>query len=135
LHAHRGTTVAGFPNLFFLLGPNTGLGHTSVVIMAEAQVTYIERALDYMQAEGIGTVEPRPEAQGAWNAGVQHRMKGTVWTAGGCMSWYLDSKGRNTTLWPDFTFRFRHALSRFDPSEYRLAPLASPTEVPTEVPA
>jgi cation diffusion facilitator CzcD-associated flavoprotein CzcO len=139
LHAHRGTTVAGFPNLFLLLGPNTGLGHTSVVVMAEAQVTYIERALDYMEAEGIGAVEPRREAQSAWNASVQHRMRGTVWTAGGCMSWYLDSKGLNTTLWPDFTFRFRRALSRFDPSEYRLAPAALPARAAspqtTQVPA
>jgi len=133
LQAHRGTAVAGFPNLFFMLGPNTGLGHTSVVVMAEAQVTYIERALDYMQAEGLVAVEPRPEAQGTWNAGVQQRMKGTVWLAGGCKSWYLDSNGMNTTLWPDFTFRFRRALTRFDPSEYRLEPVAPAVRAPAEV--
>ena len=120
LQAHRGTTVAGFPNLFMVLGPNTGLGHTSVVVMAEAQVGYIRHALDYMQSEAVATVEARPEAQRAWNAEVQRRMRGTVWTAGGCSSWYLDSKGLNSTLWPDFTFRFRHALHHFDPSEYRL---------------
>ncbi|MDQ6779394.1 MAG: NAD(P)/FAD-dependent oxidoreductase, partial [Actinomycetota bacterium] len=135
LSAHRGTTVTGFPNLFLLLGPNTGLGHTSVVVMAEAQVAYIERALDYMRSERIATAEPRSEAQDRWNAEVQRRMKGTVWTAGGCKSWYLDSKGLNTTLWPDFTFRFRHALSRFDPAEYRLAPadLPHPSTTTTEV--
>jgi len=130
LQAHRGTTVAGFPNLFLLLGPNTGLGHTSVVVMAEAQVAYIERALAYMQRERIASVEAQPEAQIAWNAGVQRRMKGTVWTAGGCASWYLDRKGLNTTLWPDFTFRFRHALSDFNPSEYRLAPAGVAVAVP-----
>jgi cation diffusion facilitator CzcD-associated flavoprotein CzcO len=119
LSAHRGTTVAGFPNLFFLLGPNTGVGHTSVVVMAEAQVGYTMRALEYMDANRIRMIEPRREAQSAWNAEVQRRMHGTVWTAGGCKSWYLDSKGLNTTLWPDFTFRFRHALSRFDPGEHR----------------
>ena len=129
LRAHRGTTVAGFPNLFLLLGPNTGLGHTSVVVMAEAQVTYIERALDYMQAERIDTIEPRREAENAWNDEVQRRMRDTVWTAGGCVSWYLDSKGMNTTLWPDFAFRFRRALARFDAGEYRLAP-ALPVAVP-----
>ncbi|HWF24781.1 MAG TPA: NAD(P)/FAD-dependent oxidoreductase [Solirubrobacteraceae bacterium] len=118
LSAHRGTTVAGFPNLFFMLGPNTGVGHTSVVVMAEAQVGYVMRALDHMDAAHIETIEPRPDAQRAWNDEVQRRMQGTVWIAGGCKSWYLDSKGLNTTLWPDFTFRFRHALTRFDPGEY-----------------
>ncbi|HEY5318841.1 MAG TPA: NAD(P)/FAD-dependent oxidoreductase [Solirubrobacteraceae bacterium] len=126
LQAHRGTTVTGFPNLFLLLGPNTGLGHTSVVAMAEAQVAYVTRALGYMEAEAVGAVEPRREAQSAWNAEVQRRMKGTVWTAGGCASWYLDSKGVNSTLWPDFAFRFRRAVTRFDPGEYRLTPAAAP---------
>ncbi|HWF72923.1 MAG TPA: NAD(P)/FAD-dependent oxidoreductase [Solirubrobacteraceae bacterium] len=135
LSAHRGTTVAGFPNLFLLLGPNTGLGHTSVVVMAEAQVAYVEHALDYMDSEHVTAVEPRPEAQSEWNAEVQRRMKNTVWTAGGCQSWYLDSKGLNTTLWPDFTFRFRHALSRFDPAEYRLTAGRVPEPAPTEVAA
>jgi cation diffusion facilitator CzcD-associated flavoprotein CzcO len=124
LFAHRGTTITGFPNLFFMLGPNTGLGHTSVVVMAEAQVAYIMGALEHMEASRIGTVEPRLEAQRAWNEDVQRRMQGTVWTAGGCKSWYLDSKGLNTTLWPGFAFRFRHALTRFDPGEYRPGPPA-----------
>jgi cation diffusion facilitator CzcD-associated flavoprotein CzcO len=128
--ALRGTTVAGFPNLFLLLGPNTGLGHTSVVLMAEAQAGYIRRALDYMRAEALATVEPAPEAQAAWNAMVQRRMQGTVWTAGGCSSWYLDSRGLNTALWPDFSFRFRQALRRFDPGEYRLVPATSPATAP-----
>jgi cation diffusion facilitator CzcD-associated flavoprotein CzcO len=135
LQAHRGTSVAGFPNLFLLLGPNTGLGHNSVVLMAEAQVGYIQRALDFMRSERIATIEARTEAQSAWNAEVQRRMRGTVWTAGGCSSWYLDSKGLNSTLWPDFSFRFRHALRRFDPGEYRLAPAALPVAAPAEVPA
>ena len=135
LQAHRGTSVAGFPNLFLLLGPNTGLGHTSVVVMAEAQVGYITRALDYMRSERIATVEVRPEAQSAWNSDVQRRMRGTVWTAGGCRSWYLDRNGCNTTLWPDFTFRFREALRHFDPGEFRLAPGDLPVATPAEVAA
>jgi cation diffusion facilitator CzcD-associated flavoprotein CzcO len=136
LHAHRGTTVAGFPNLFLLLGPNTGLGHTSVVIMAEAQVAYIERALEYMRSHGLAIAEPHEEAERDWNAEVQRRMKNTVWTAGGCQSWYLDSKGLNTTLWPGFTFGFRRALSRFDPAEYHLSPAPLPRPAQTEeVPA
>jgi cation diffusion facilitator CzcD-associated flavoprotein CzcO len=116
--AHRGTTVAGFPNLFILLGPNTGLGHNSVVYMAEAQADYVLAALAHMRAGGIEAIEPRAEVQRAWNADVQRRMEGTVWLAGGCSSWYLDRNGLNTTLWPGFSFRFRRALRRFDPAEY-----------------
>ncbi len=128
LQALRGTTVAGFPNLFFLLGPNTGLGHTSVVLMAEAQARYIRQALEHVELSGAAAVEPRAAAQDRWNAGVQERMKGTVWTEGGCASWYIDAKGRNTTLWPDHTFRFFAALRGFDPSEYATLPAAVPAE-------
>jgi cation diffusion facilitator CzcD-associated flavoprotein CzcO len=116
--AHRGTTVAGFPNLFILLGPNTGLGHTSIVVMAEAQVAYVIEALRHMRAAGLHALEPRAEAQAAWNERVQRAMRGTVWTEGGCSSWYIDRNGRNTTLWPDFTFRFRRLLRSFDPGSY-----------------
>jgi cation diffusion facilitator CzcD-associated flavoprotein CzcO len=133
LEAHRGTTVAGFPNLFLLLGPNTGLGHTSVLVMAEAQVGYVSRALAHMRAHGIGVVEPRAEAQRRWNQAVQRRMSGTVWMAGGCRSWYIDRNGRNSTLWPDFTFRFFASLRRFDAAEYRVAP--APERAPLEVAA
>jgi cation diffusion facilitator CzcD-associated flavoprotein CzcO len=134
LEALRGTTVAGFPNLFFVLGPNTGLGHTSVVLMAEAQARYIRRALEHLDRSGAAALEPRAAAQEAWNADVQRRMKGTVWTEGGCSSWYIDAKARNTTLWPDHTFRFFSALRRFDPREYELLPAAVPAH-PAEVAA
>jgi cation diffusion facilitator CzcD-associated flavoprotein CzcO len=116
--ALRGTTVAGFPNLFFLLGPNTGLGHNSVVYMAESQVQYIVAALTHANAHRLPAIAPAPDAQRAWNEAIQGRMKGTVWTEGGCQSWYLDRNGLNTSLWPDFSFRFRRAVSRFDPAEY-----------------
>ena len=118
--AHRGTMVAGYPNLFFLLGPNTGLGHNSVVYMAEAQAGYVVRALAHLRAHGLETVEPTAAAQRAWNESIQRRMKGTVWTEGGCSSWYLDRNGLNTTLWPDFSFRFGQALRRFDPAEHEV---------------
>jgi cation diffusion facilitator CzcD-associated flavoprotein CzcO len=133
--AHRGTTVTGFPNLFLLLGPNTGLGHTSVVVMAEAQVGYVSRALAHMRAHRAAVVEPRAEAQRRWNDAIQRRMDGTVWMAGGCRSWYIDRNGRNTTLWPDFTFRFFASLRRFDAAEYRVVPAAEPEAVPIRVAA
>jgi cation diffusion facilitator CzcD-associated flavoprotein CzcO len=116
--AHVGTTVAGFPNLFVLMGPNTGLGHNSVLYMIEAQIEHLLAALRYMRRQGINALEPRPDVQAAYVAEVQKRMEGTVWTAGGCASWYLDSKGRNSTLWPDFTWRFRRRVARLNPDEY-----------------
>jgi cation diffusion facilitator CzcD-associated flavoprotein CzcO len=116
--AYAGTTVAGFPNLFLLLGPNTGLGHTSVVYMTEAQIEHVMGALEYMRAHGVDVIEPRPEAQAAFVADVDRRMRGTVWVAGRCASWYLDRTGRNSTLWPDFTWRYRTRAATFNPSEY-----------------
>lgn len=118
--AHLGTTVVGFPNLFLVQGPNTGLGHTSVIIMIEAQITHIVGAIRYMQQHNVAAIEPRPEAQAAFIADVDKRMGGTVWTAGGCQSWYLDATGRNSTLWPGSTWHFRRRVARFVPNEYRV---------------
>jgi cation diffusion facilitator CzcD-associated flavoprotein CzcO len=120
MQAHRGTTVAGFPNFFTLLGPNTGLGHTSVVYMIEAQIEYVLRGLRTMEHLRAVEVDTRPEAQAAFNERLQEQMTGTVWTQGGCASWYLDDSGRNTTLWPSFTFRYRQAVLEFDPEEHEL---------------
>ena len=123
--AYLGTTVAGFPNLFILMGPNTGLGHTSVLYMLEAQIEHLLSALRYMRRHGIATLEPRREAQDAFVSEVQKRLEGTVWTAGGCRSWYLDRTGRNSTLWPDFTWRFRRRVARLNPRAYLMSRAAS----------
>ena len=131
MQAHRGTTIAGFPNLFFLLGPNTGLGHNSVMLMAEAQADYALQGLAELD-RGIASLEPRPDAQDRWNQKVQEATVGTVWVDGGCASWYLDRHGRNTTVWPSFAFKFRHALSHFDPAEYLLTPAERPVPEPAE---
>jgi cation diffusion facilitator CzcD-associated flavoprotein CzcO len=119
MSALHGVTVNGFPNLFYLVGPNTGTGNTSIIFMAEAQVEYLLSALSTMDRRGLAVLEPRPEVQETYNAGLQEQLAGTVWNTGGCASWYLDDKGRNTTLWPTFTFRFRRELSTFDVAEYR----------------
>ena len=116
--AYMGTTVAGFPNLFMLLGPNTGLGHSSVVYMIEAQIEHVLKVLRLMERRGLAAVEPRAEAQRAFVSRVDSRMRGTVWTAGGCASWYLDGTGRNSTLWPDFTWRFHRRVSRLRARDY-----------------
>jgi cation diffusion facilitator CzcD-associated flavoprotein CzcO len=115
---YLGTTVTGFPNLFMLVGPNTGLGHTSIILMIEAQLAYVVDCLRRMRRRGLTSVEVRPEAQRKFNAEIQRKMSTTVWTSGGCNSWYLDPYGRNTTLWPDTTWRFRWATRSFDPGAY-----------------
>lgn len=121
MSAYQGTTVAGFPNLFMIIGPNTGLGHTSMVVMAEAQIGYVVDAIQTMRARGIETVETRPEVQAAYNERLQKSLEGTVWNAGGCVSWYLDDHGRNTTVWPNTTIAFTRMLREFDIGEFNIS--------------
>jgi cation diffusion facilitator CzcD-associated flavoprotein CzcO len=116
--SYKGTTTAGFPNLFQIVGANTGLGHSSMVFIIESQIAYILSAIEQMDAQRIATVEPRREVQDAWNDDLHRRMSRTVWSTGGCASWYLDEHGRNTTLWPRTTFSFRGLLRRFDLENY-----------------
>ena len=123
--AYKGTTINGFPNLFQIVGPNTALGHSSMIFMIESQVRYIVDAARTMRREGLGAVEPSVAAQDEWTATMRERMKPTVWTTGGCASWYLDKFGNNTTLWPGQTFAFRGHLSRFDVDQYDVAPLTT----------
>ena len=117
--AYKGTTVHGFPNLFMLLGPNTGLGHNSVLLMLESQLNYILSALDHLRRARVSVVEPRLESQTHWNHQVQARLARTVWKRGGCASWYQHpTSGRVATLWPSSTLRFRRALRHFDSAAY-----------------
>ncbi|RHW27181.1 NAD(P)/FAD-dependent oxidoreductase [Nocardioides immobilis] len=116
--AYKGTTIHGFPNLFQLVGPNTALGHSSMIFQIESQVRYVVDAARTMRREGLGAVEPTAAAQEEWTSAIQERMGPTVWTTGGCASWYLDKFGNNTTLWPGQTFTFRAHLSRFDVDQY-----------------
>jgi cation diffusion facilitator CzcD-associated flavoprotein CzcO len=125
---NRSSTVAGFPNLFLLVGPNVGVGHTSMVYMIESQVAYVERALDAMDAEGLEVLETTEAAQTAYRDLIARKSEGTVWLAGGCGSWYLDEHGHNTTLWPDFTFRFRRLTSTFDRENYVGVPARTSAE-------
>ncbi|CAN5284182.1 NAD(P)/FAD-dependent oxidoreductase [soil metagenome] len=130
MSAYKGTAVADFPNLFFIVGPNTGLGHSSMVFMIESQVTYIVDALRTMRRDSYGAVEVTAAAENAWSADLQRRMKRTVWSTGGCASWYLDKHGNNTTLWPRTTFAFRGATAAFDPGAYTLSAPVDPIAPP-----
>jgi cation diffusion facilitator CzcD-associated flavoprotein CzcO len=126
--AYRGTAMAGFPNLFLLVGPNVGLGHNSIVFMIEAQINYVLGALDAMRERGAGRVVVRQDALEAYNDKLQAKMGSTVWNSGGCASWYIDANGKNTTIWPDFTFTFWKQTRAFDAAAYELAPVKASTE-------
>jgi cation diffusion facilitator CzcD-associated flavoprotein CzcO len=126
--AYRGTTVAGFPNFFVLLGPNTGLGHSSILLMVEAQTRHVSQVLAAMEQRGASTVEPTSEAQRTFETWITGNLAGTVWNTGGCRSWYLDANGRNSTLWPFGIGRFRRMMSRLDERDYRFtSAYASPS--------
>jgi cation diffusion facilitator CzcD-associated flavoprotein CzcO len=133
--AYKGTAVPGFPNLFFLLGPNTGLGNNSIVYMIESQIAYVMDALRRMRADGLHAVEVRPDAHAFWNDAIQRRMPPTVWNSGGCSSWYIDRNGKNTTIWPDFTWRFRRLTREFDVAAYATQPVGEPSERPAAMAA
>jgi cation diffusion facilitator CzcD-associated flavoprotein CzcO len=123
-HAYKGTTVPGYPNLFLIVGPNTGLGHNSMILMIEAQVTYILDALQHMQRQRIATVDVKPDVEQAYNQQLQDKLKRTIWSTGGCQSWYLDPRtGKNTTLWPGSTWRFKQVTRQFALKDYVTHPL------------
>jgi cation diffusion facilitator CzcD-associated flavoprotein CzcO len=118
--AYMGTAVPDFPNMFLLLGPNTGLGHSSMVYMIETQIEHVLKAIKAMDRRHSSTIEVRPEVYEEFNREVDERMKGTVWETG-CTSFYLDATGRNGVLWPDWTWRFRQLATQFDEEAYMLS--------------
>ena len=114
MSAYKGTTVAGFPNFYILQGPNTGLGHSSVVLMSEAQIDYLVPAV----ASGL-VVEVDPARQRSYVDGIDRRLATTVWQQGGCASWYQNGQGRNVALWPGSTHAFARMMRSFDSGAYR----------------
>jgi cation diffusion facilitator CzcD-associated flavoprotein CzcO len=124
MSALRGTTVAGFPNLCFVIGPNTGLGHNSMVHIIESQLSYIVsyvKELSELERRGrVAVLDTLPEAQRRWTGAVETRMRRTVWATGGCVSWYQNAAGRNPTLWPGSTISFRRATRRIDTAEFEI---------------
>lgn len=122
--AYLGTNVCGFPNLFLMYGPNTNLGHNSIVYMIESQSRYLVEAMRSMEARGAASMEVRPAVQRAFNEELDPELAGTVWNTGGCSSWYLDRTGRNSTMWPTFTWRFKERTSRLDLDAYTMRGVA-----------
>jgi cation diffusion facilitator CzcD-associated flavoprotein CzcO len=120
IQTHKGITVSGFPNLFFLLGPNTGLGHNSVVFMIESQIRYVAEAIGIVERSRAGALNVRPEVQDEFNEQIQRKLARGVWSQGGCDSWYLDAMGVNRTVWPGYTWRYWLETRKVDPADFEL---------------
>jgi cation diffusion facilitator CzcD-associated flavoprotein CzcO len=123
--AYLGTVVAGFPNLFLMTGPNTGLGHNSMVVMIEGQARYVAQAIRLLRQRRLAAMEVRPEVQSAYNAWLKRKIAPAVWSSG-CRSWYLDDRGRNTTLWPSFATSFRTRTARLRAEDFQLRRRVAP---------
>lgn len=121
--AYASTAVHGFPNLFIINGPNASLGHNSAIFMIESQISYILKALDYRASTGYGVFDVTREAEEVYVRDLDRLSAATVWTNGGCESWYLDTESRRLTLlWPDFAYRFRDRIDTFAASDYHRYP-------------
>ena len=118
--AYLGTTVHGFPNAFFMIGPNTGNGHGSAFVIIEAQAKYIVDTINTAVRERIASIEVRPAAQKAWNTEVQAALATGIFNAGGCDSYYIDRNGRNSSIYPWTTFDMRWRMRRFDREAFAL---------------
>ncbi|WP_037306051.1 flavin-containing monooxygenase [Amycolatopsis orientalis] len=125
MRTHKGISVSGFPNLFFLLGPNTALGHNSVVFMIESQARYVVDAIKLADSRGAAALDVRAGVQEKFQREIQDKLVRGVWTQGGCKSWYLDAKGVNRTIWPGFTWRYWLETRKVDPSDFELSGRAS----------
>jgi cation diffusion facilitator CzcD-associated flavoprotein CzcO len=116
--AYKGMTVSGFPNWFIMMGPNTGPGHTSVLVYTEAQIAHALEAIQKIRDEDLKYVDIRQDVQDRYNARIKERMKHMVW--GGCKSWYLNEDGSNHSLYPGFAAEYVLRARRFKPEEYEI---------------
>lgn len=119
------TSVTGFPNLFVMQGPSTGLGAGSIVYIIESQAKYISQAVDFIADRGA-VIEPTAAAEDAYVADLDERSQGTVWLSEGCRSWYRHpTSGRLSALWPDYMRRYREENGSFDPEPYEVLGLSA----------
>lgn len=119
--AYYGTTISGFPNMFMLMGPNTGLGHNSMVYMIESQVNYAMQYVKILRRKNLAFMDVREDIQREHNDKLQARLQKSVWQSG-CESWYLSESGKNSTVWPGFTFEFRARTQFFNTTDYNQFP-------------
>ncbi|MBX3155143.1 MAG: hypothetical protein KF773_04015 [Deltaproteobacteria bacterium] len=117
--AYLGITVTGFPNLFLLYGPNTNLGHNSIIYMLECQIAYVMQCLE--QLHRVRALDVRGDVQGAFNTSLQRQLADSVW-AGDCTSWYKTADGKITNNWPGYTFTYGRLTRRLQLRDYQITP-------------
>jgi cation diffusion facilitator CzcD-associated flavoprotein CzcO len=139
MQAHDGTylgiTAHGFPNLFMLMGPNTGLGHNSMIFMIEAQARYAVQAIQTLRRRRLRSIDVLATAQRAFTDRIQAKMQRSVWASGGCRSWYMTADGYNGTLWPYFTFQYWWETRRLSLADYEVVPERVTEREPVVAPA
>lgn len=116
--AYLGTIVKHFPNLFFIVGPNTGLGHNSMIFMIESQVNYIVQCIKSLHQNGYKYMDVKDSVQEVYNSEIQKRLEGTVWNTG-CVSWYQTSEGKNTSIYPGFTFQYWKRMKNMKKEDFK----------------
>ncbi len=126
MRSYLGALVPNFPNAFLITGPNTGIGHTSQIYMIESSIRYIISVIDHVEKSGAAEFEVKEKTVADFEDEIARRSEGTIWTSGGCDSWYLDESGRNTVVWPDFSFHFRKLCRAFDQSQITLRTKGEP---------
>jgi len=118
VEAYKGTTVSGFPNMAIVLGPNTGLGHNSVVYMMEAQMPYIMQYVKHLfTKDKKAYLNVKKDVQKSYNENLQNKFVNTAWQSG-CKSWYVNKNGINTTLFPDLSYKYARMMKHFDINDY-----------------
>ena len=133
--SYMGVAMPGFPNLFLMVGPNSGLGHNSIIFMIESQLNYVVPALRRIVQGGVAELDLKPSALEDFRDEVDRRSEHTVWSSG-CDSWYVDEQGRNYTLWPASTAEYRLRMARFDDRAYHVTRRSDlPTRQPASEPA
>ncbi|MFF0490228.1 flavin-containing monooxygenase [Nocardia sp. NPDC003482] len=120
-YAYKSVTVAGYPNLFFTFGPNSGPGHNSALVYMEAQIDYLTDAVGLILDRDLRMFEVRRDRQDRYNAGLQRRLAATTWNSG-CRSWYLTEDGFNATMYPGFGTQYTRQLAAVDPDDYVAVP-------------
>jgi hypothetical protein len=113
--------MPGFPNFFVVTGPNTGIGHTSVIFVIEAQMNYIMKSIDALKQAGKQAIEVKPEAEANYTQMIHEEMKQTVWKSGGCNSWYQSKSGHVIAMFPGFSFTYRQMANRFKPQHHQFS--------------
>ena len=119
--AYKSMNVTGFPNLHFILGPNSGPGHNSALVYMESQIDYAVQGVRTLAETGARFLDVRPEVQQRYNEGLQKRLAKTNW-ASGCKSWYLTADGFNATMYPGFATQYAQELRHFQRGDYHAAP-------------